>query len=240
MKLTFIGTSHGIPERERRCSCTMIESGESVYFVDAGTDAMEEIRRRGIEPERVKAFFITHMHGDHANGILSFADLANWYFGGAQTAFCLPTQKGIDAVKTWIESLETGTRRELDYRLVKDGAFYDDGVLKATAFRTKHVATSYAFLIECEGRRVLFTGDLARPEIDFPHEIFGTRTDIAVCETAHFDPREYAPVFEKFDCGKIILNHFQPRKEPLAAQFAVEMRGKTEVVLSFDGMEAVL
>lgn len=34
MKITFIGSSHGVPEPHRKCSCIMIEIGEQVYFID--------------------------------------------------------------------------------------------------------------------------------------------------------------------------------------------------------------
>ena len=40
MKLTFIGSSHGIPEPHRKCSCLMVEAGKNIYFVDMGTNAL--------------------------------------------------------------------------------------------------------------------------------------------------------------------------------------------------------
>ena len=36
MKITFLGTSHGVPAADRYCYCVMIESGKSVYFIDGG------------------------------------------------------------------------------------------------------------------------------------------------------------------------------------------------------------
>lgn len=38
------------------------------------------LRTRGIEVEDIKGIFITHMHGDHTNGLISFVDLISWYF----------------------------------------------------------------------------------------------------------------------------------------------------------------
>ena len=48
MRITFIGTSHGVPEPERRCSCTMIETQGRYYFIDMGTQAIEDVIKRGI------------------------------------------------------------------------------------------------------------------------------------------------------------------------------------------------
>ena len=36
MKITFLDTCHGVPAADRYCSCTMLEAGGSLYFIDAG------------------------------------------------------------------------------------------------------------------------------------------------------------------------------------------------------------
>ena len=45
-----------------------------------GVNAIDALRTRGIEVEDVKGIFITHVHGDHTNGLISFVDLISWYF----------------------------------------------------------------------------------------------------------------------------------------------------------------
>ena len=52
MKITFLGSSHGVPEAHRKCSCIMIEVGENIYFVDMGTPTIDELRKRGISSLR--------------------------------------------------------------------------------------------------------------------------------------------------------------------------------------------
>ena len=75
MKITFLGSSHGVPEANRKCSCIMIEVGENIYFVDMGTPSIDELRKRGKSVDAVKGVFITHMHGDHTDGLIQFVDL---------------------------------------------------------------------------------------------------------------------------------------------------------------------
>ena len=41
MKITFLGTSHGVPAKDRFCSSIMLESGGSFYFIDAGAPVMD-------------------------------------------------------------------------------------------------------------------------------------------------------------------------------------------------------
>ena len=44
MKITMLGTSHGVPEGDRRCACNLVEIEDRRYFVDMGTQAIEDIR----------------------------------------------------------------------------------------------------------------------------------------------------------------------------------------------------
>ena len=57
----------------------VVESGRTRVLVDAGLSARELERRllaRGIEPETVRALFVTHEHNDHSSGALVFS--ARW------------------------------------------------------------------------------------------------------------------------------------------------------------------
>ncbi|MBP5230335.1 MAG: MBL fold metallo-hydrolase [Clostridia bacterium] len=238
MRITFLGTAHGIPERDRRCSSTLIEIGDSLYLVDMGCMAVEDLRRMEKAVESVRAVFLTHMHGDHVNGLPAFADLCSWYFTSADPAILLPAEKGCEALRTWLSCLDTGMR-DLDIRSYESavpGVIYDDGTLRVTAFKTLHTATSHALLVEAEGKRILFTGDLKHPSEDYPSEVFGTRLDLAVCETAHFTPDAYLPVWEKSDVRTAVLQLVQPRKEPLARQLADEKKDAPRVLVGTDGL----
>lgn len=96
MQITFLGASHGVPEANRRCSCTLIETNGRYYFIDMGVNAIDALRTRGIDVEDVKGIFITHMHGDHTNGLVSFVDLISWYFKTADPEICLPNLEGFE------------------------------------------------------------------------------------------------------------------------------------------------
>jgi len=237
MKLTFIGTSHGVPEADHRCSCNMITVGENVYFVDMGTQAIEDLRRMDIAPERVKGVFVTHMHGDHVNGLLSFVDICNWFFTSAEPKVYLPTPEGAGAIRNWILALDKRDTCRIDIRVTREGVFFDDGVLKVTAVRTLHTRLSYAYILETEGKTLLFTSDLKSPEEDYPKEVFGRTLDAVICESAHVHPADYLPVFEKSNIKRVFLTHIQPRKYAEAREFVKHVQGKLNVTLAEDGME---
>ena len=212
MKIVFFGTSHGVPEAHRKCSCTMIEIGESRYFIDMGMHVVEQLTTRNIPIESVKAVFVTHMHSDHTQGLISFADLCSWYFKKTNPIFVLPEplKENIDCLGAWLKC--NGTElREFDFRPVNEGSIYQDENIKITAFKTQHTNMSYSFLVEAEGKRVLFSGDLSvrGPQVDFPVSVFEKPVDLAICESAHFPATAYLPLFEnQKNLKRLCFNHY--------------------------------
>ena len=106
MRLTFIGTSHGVPEPHRRCSSNLLEVNGAYYIIDMGTQTIEELRRLGIRIEDVRLVICTHPHGDHTNGLVSFVDLVNWYYKKASPLILLPDENMIAPLKAWNEATE--------------------------------------------------------------------------------------------------------------------------------------
>ena len=72
MRITVLGSGHGVPEAHKKCTSILIEVGENRYFVDAGCDINVELSNRRIPFESVKALFITHPHSDHIDVYRSY------------------------------------------------------------------------------------------------------------------------------------------------------------------------
>ena len=241
MKIVFFGSSHGVPEPNRRCSSTMIEVGESKYFIDMGSQSIEQLITRGISAESIKSIFITHMHGDHTNGLISFLDLCSWKFIKAEPIVYLPgdIEKSKAALAAWIEC--NGVKmRPFDFRHVEEGVIFDDGTLKVTAFRTKHIDFSYAYLLEAEGKRVLFSGDLCHkgPANDFPMSVLDQPLDLAVCESSHFNATDYVPFLkDNKNLKKLCFNHYSLRFLPSVLEAKAALSQSFDVILATDGLE---
>lgn len=132
MRITFIGASHGVPEPNRKCSCTMIEICGRYYFIDMGTPPIDHLITTGIPIDAVKGIFITHMHGDHTDGLISFVDLISWYFKTADPTIFLPNIEAVKVIESWIKVTDSSTR-ELHYQEIHSGVIFDDGFIKVTA-----------------------------------------------------------------------------------------------------------
>lgn len=244
MKVVFFGSSHGVPEPNRRCSSTMIEVDGNRYFIDMGTQSIEQLITRNIPVESVKGVFITHMHGDHSNGLISFVDLCSWYFRNANPVIFLPgdVEKIKKALYDWLSCIGTFIR-PIDFRPVVEGVVFDDGVIRVTAYKTAHVDFSYAYLVEAQGKRVLFSGDLSHegPSRDFPVSVLEKPLNLAICESAHFKATEYVPLFkDNKNIEKLCFNHYSQRYLPSVLEAKEVLSQDMEVILATDGLEISL
>lgn len=237
MKITFLGTSHGVPEPNRRCSCTMIEINSRIYFIDMGVMVIDDLITRGISVDAVKAVFFTHMHGDHTNGLLHFADLLSWYFKTPDPVIHLPRVSAVKAVSSWLEANGTPLR-DLQFKQVEAGLLYEDDFIRVTAIATQHCPDSFAYLVEAEDKAVLFTGDLKRPGVDFPAIANEKDLDLVICESAHFPATEYLPIFEACKPKQICVNHYSSRFHKSVLEM-VEQVG-IPAKLATDNLEIVL
>ena len=242
MRIIFHGTSHGVPEPHRRCSSYILEVAGGYYLIDMGTAVTEELRRRGIPMEAVRLAICTHPHGDHTDGLIQFADLLNWYFKQADPLILLPDERLLDPLKAWISVSDNGRppREDLRIGVFGPGVAYEDDHLRLTAIPTQHCVNSYAFLIEAEGKRVLFTGDLRHPTADFPQVAFETELDLLVCELAHFSPDDCVPVFDKTKAGRILHSHVYDGRWAAALQGQKNKPHPYEYGAAFDGLELEL
>ncbi len=69
IKVTFLGTSGSIPTKERNLPSVAVEYDGSAYLFDCGEGTQRQLSIYQISPARIKAIFITHMHGDHVIGV---------------------------------------------------------------------------------------------------------------------------------------------------------------------------
>src|SRR2546423_9556093 len=72
MRITFLGTSAGVPTRARNVSCVALRPPQraEVWLFDCGEGTQHQLLRSDLNISQVSRIFITHMHGDHVLGLM--------------------------------------------------------------------------------------------------------------------------------------------------------------------------
>ncbi len=215
MKITFIGTSHGVPAADRFCSSVMVEVGDAVYLIDAGAPVSSELLRYGKSIKQLRAVFTTHAHGDHTVGLFQLCDLMNWYYTDSAADFFITEQPLIDVIKSAIIATGTPTIDEsrLRFRLAADGFVYADEHISVSYLPTEHTKDSHAVLVTDSetGARVLFGGDFSQglQKADVP-DVIREPIDAFVCEMAHFGAAHIEPYLAECRAKQVIFTHVFP------------------------------
>jgi ribonuclease Z len=69
MRVITLGTSSGKPTLRRNVSGLAVAREAEWLLFDCGEGTQVQIARAGLSPSRLSAVFITHLHGDHFNGL---------------------------------------------------------------------------------------------------------------------------------------------------------------------------
>ena len=69
LKLTVLGSNAAKPTHGRFTSSQVLENEQYAYLIDAGEGCQIRLSQYKIKRNRIKAIFISHLHGDHIFGL---------------------------------------------------------------------------------------------------------------------------------------------------------------------------
>jgi len=145
MKVTIHKGSHEIGG-----NCIQLTSGKTTLLLDAGLPLSAESQRVDLSRLSVDALLVSHPHQDHFGLMATLPPGTPVYIGRLARSL-------IDAPQVFIG----GDRYALDFHDFKAWQPFTIGEFTITPYLVDHSATdAYAFLIEVEGKRLFYSGDL--------------------------------------------------------------------------------
>lgn len=69
ISVTILGNSSAKPTAKGHPSAQVVNINEQLFLVDAGEGVQRQMARCGISPLKLRAVFISHLHGDHVFGL---------------------------------------------------------------------------------------------------------------------------------------------------------------------------
>ncbi len=114
-KMTFLGTSSGVPTKNRNVTGLAVQTSLSRdwWLVDCGEGTQHRLQHLPLTVHDLAGICITHVHGDHSYGLPGF--LASAAMGGRKRPLILAAPV---AIKEWLEATMQHTELFLPYPLV--------------------------------------------------------------------------------------------------------------------------
>ncbi len=69
MRLTIVGSGDAFGSGGRMNTCFWLETAKSTLLIDCGASALPSLKAQALDPNRVDAIILSHLHGDHFGGL---------------------------------------------------------------------------------------------------------------------------------------------------------------------------
>jgi len=219
MKLHILGCGDAFGSGGRNQSGYLVEASDRMFLLDCGPTSLLAMKRAGIDPRRLDAIILSHLHGDHFGGIPFFF---------IEFLYQQPKDKPLTIAGP--PGTETKVRQlfQLMY-----GNGNNDKEIPPTCFETLYPGQpalidgievhpypvphqtheiSLGLKVVYEGKKLLFSGDSAWTE-SFIDQARGV--DLFLCECSFYDVQPGMHVnyqvlranLSRLECKQLVLTH---------------------------------
>jgi ribonuclease Z len=162
IELTFLGTGGAVGTAERDNTALALSFGrDPVVLLDCPGAVIPKLRRAGLDPMRVSAILVTHVHPDHIYGLPSlihglFLEEGRIRLYGSKETVELCAGL-LDLFKLRAERI----RMRVEFVPLEAGQAFDlPGPVRVETFPVKHSSASLGYCLGLDGgRRLVFPGD---------------------------------------------------------------------------------
>jgi len=240
MNLHILGCGDAFGSGGRHQSSYLVEASDRLFLLDCGPTALLAMKRTGIDPRRLDAIILSHLHGDHFGGV-PFFFIEYLYQRPKRDPLVVAGPSGTEEkVRQLFQLMYGGGSSEKALPptcfqvLIPDEPASVKGI-EVLPFRVPHQSheISLGFTVRYQGKRVLFSGDSKWTEI-FIEKARGI--DLFLCECSfysqqpgmHANYHDLQANLSRLESKQLILTHLG--EEMLAHQ------GELAARVAADGM----
>ncbi len=165
VEVQFVGSGDAFGSGGRFQTCILIRGGGAPLLIDCGASSLIAMKRLGIDPSRIAAVVLTHLHGDHFAGV-PFLVLDGQFSGRTEPLIVAGPPGSRERIEATMEVLFPGSskiarRFPVNFVELAEGRAVPVGAATVSAFEVEHAsgAPPFAVRVEYEGKIVGYSGD---------------------------------------------------------------------------------
>lgn len=147
LKITFLGTAGSTPTKFRNLPALALDYNGSVFLFDCGEGTQRQCMYYSVNISRIKAIFLSHIHGDHTIGLAGL--LRTLALNKRTEPIYIYIPKGYEKHLLALIGFDMAL---IPYKLIikpiKSGTIYKGDKFQVSAFRLAHTVPTYGFVFK--------------------------------------------------------------------------------------------
>jgi ribonuclease BN (tRNA processing enzyme) len=233
MRLTIVGSGDAFGSGGRANTCFWLQTAKCALAVDFGATALPALKGRGLDPNRLDAIVLSHLHGDHFGG-LPFLLLDAQFLSRRETPLLIAgppgTRARLDAALEVYFPKSTGSKWRFQWQVVEIAPGVETDVLGHSVLTAEVIhqsgAPSTALRLSDGQKTFAYSGDTEWTDALLP---IAAGADLFICEcyayagrmTGHTSWEILKPRLADLRARQIMVTHMNPtvlaRREEIRA-----------------------
>lgn len=160
IRITFLGTSGSVPTTEKSLPAVALEHNGETFLFDCGEGTQRQMMKYSVNMSRIKAIFLTHIHGDHSIGLAGLVRTLSLMKRTTPMQIFVPKgeEKQIAPLLNFDRTMLT---YKIEVKPIQSGTVYKGKDFTIEAFRLIHPVTTFGFVFK-ENDKIHFIKDKAK------------------------------------------------------------------------------
>ncbi len=144
IQVTFLGTSAATPTLHRGLPAIAIRRDGEIILLDCGEGAQLQLKRSDMRISRISKIFISHLHGDHVNGLMGL--LMSMELDDRQQPLTIIGPRGVQAYFTGIKRIiRARFTFDIDFITLESGFAIDGKEYTISTLPLRHRMPCFGF-----------------------------------------------------------------------------------------------
>ena len=165
MEVIVLGTSSGVPTKDRNHSSHLVSTKNYDILMDCGEGTQRQLKIKGLNPTRIKKILLTHWHGDHSLGLLGLLQSLAFLNQETVRIEIYGPKQTKKRLKILMEGFVFQGQLNLVIKECKSGKIFEDEYLEIHCLPMNHSTDCIAFSIKEKDKRKIKMSEITKLKI---------------------------------------------------------------------------